>query len=297
MTRLMSFFLIATFLTSCANVTVPAQAAEVPNILVMGEDADKDSVPCTSRVFKRVRSALVNQLHDEGFNVYDEAAVTLENFAQGRCRRTDAEVIDIAKKIKSPPIDVVAIFSIYGSKEQLSYTTNLKTRVAGRLLNVKSGQRLGNFEVDSPKEWVAPVDCPRDCLLEEIGKHAKILSNDLGAALGIKLQSVIKKGNVSAEAGKASQANGLAGAYTLVFDGFKPPEISSIEEYLVAFGGYKHHRPITCGQRYCEFWYETGSDVSRLNRNFRMMIERLDVNALVSFSGSTFTVKKVTTRD
>ena len=102
MQRLTSILFIGLFLASCANISYPAQAVESPNILVMGEDADTDSVPCSSRVFKRVRSALVNQLHDEGLNVYDETAVSLEDFAQGRCRRTDAEIIDIAKKIKHP---------------------------------------------------------------------------------------------------------------------------------------------------------------------------------------------------
>ncbi|MBT6531040.1 MAG: hypothetical protein HOK99_09005, partial [Betaproteobacteria bacterium] len=42
------------------------------NILIMGEDADSDTVPRNSRVFKRVLSGLSNELHDEGFNVYDE---------------------------------------------------------------------------------------------------------------------------------------------------------------------------------------------------------------------------------
>ena len=296
MKRIASVILTGIFLASCANVPFPAKAAENPNILVMGEDADKDTVPCSSRVFKRVRSALVNQLHDDGFNVYDETAVTLDNFAQGRCRRSDAEIIDIARKAKNPPIDVITIFSIYGSKKQLSYTTNVKTRVEGRLLDVKSGQRLGNFEVDSPKEWVAPVDCPRDCLLEVIGNNARILSNDLGAALGIKLKALMTEGKLDSNAALGTSKKGLATAYTLIFDGFKPDEISSVEEYMAAFGGYKHHRPINCRMRRCEFWYETEIDSARLNRNLRMMMDRLGSKGMISFSGNTFTVKKITTQ-
>ncbi len=92
-------------LAVAATATVPAasQAAEKPNILIMGEDADQDTVPRNSRVFRRVLDGLANQLHDEGFDVFDETAVSLDDFAQGRVRRTDAEIIDVAKSIKRPP--------------------------------------------------------------------------------------------------------------------------------------------------------------------------------------------------
>ncbi|MDP6688218.1 MAG: hypothetical protein QF384_01855 [Alphaproteobacteria bacterium] len=81
----------------------PALAGEEPNILIMGEDADQDTVPRNSRVFKRVLDALVNEMNDQGFNVYDETAVSLDDFAQGRSRRTDAEIIDIAARSSGHP--------------------------------------------------------------------------------------------------------------------------------------------------------------------------------------------------
>lgn len=296
MNKVLSILASAMFLISCASMPVPVNAADKPNILVMGEDADLDTVPCTSRVFKRVRAAVVNQLHDEGFNVYDETAVTLDDFAQGRCRRTDAEIVDVARKVQRPPIDVIAVFTIFGSKKQLSYTTNVKTRIEGRLLNVKSGQNLGNFEVDSPKEWVAPVKCDRECILEVIGTNAKTLAGDLGAALGIKLNAMLTDGGSSSANAARSSGKGLATAYTLKFDGFTPDNISSVEEYMVAFSGYKHHRTVTCGLRNCEYWYETESDNARLNRNLRMMLDRLGIKGRVQFSGNIFTVQKISTR-
>ena len=84
-----------------------------PNILVMGEDADRDTVARDGRVFKRVLDTLTDAMNDEGFRVYDEIAVTLDNFTQGRTRRSDAEIIDIARSVRSVAIDVAVIFSIY----------------------------------------------------------------------------------------------------------------------------------------------------------------------------------------
>ena len=267
----------------------PANAADMPNILIMGEDADDDTVPRNSRVFKRVLNGLSNELHDEGFNVYDETAVTMDHSTQGRTRRVDQEVIDVARSVKRPPIDVATIFSIYARSEKKAYTRKIYTRIEGRLLNVQTGQRLGNFEVELPQPDNVKRDCNRECILETVGKNDKVLAQDLGAVLTIKLSSLTKnKGFPS-----ATQKSGLPSAFALVFNGFKSEEITRIEEYIVAFSGYKTHRPVRSSMRQTEYWYESESDSARLNRNLRQMLDHLGVKGRVTFAGSNFKVEKI----
>lgn len=289
------------FLMSCTAVPYPAVAAEKPNILVMGEDAEEAGagtqivvVPRDNRAFKQVLEALTRQLNEEGFNIYDERAVTLDDFKQTRTRRTDAELIDIARSVQRPPIDLAVLFTIYAGAKKGSYVTDVYTRISGRTLNVKTGQKLGSFEVTSPKEWKAPHDCARDCLLEVIGKNAKILADDLGAVLARQIAMVVDRG----DAASAPGGGNLPSAYTLVFSGFTPEDVTSIEEYIVAFGGYKHHRPVRSSLRRAEYWYETSSDSARLNRNMRLMLDRLGAEGRVTFSSSenTLTVEKIAPR-
>jgi hypothetical protein len=272
-----------------------AQAGEHPNIIIMGEDADKDTVPRNSRVYKRVLDALVNEMNDEGFNVYDETAVTLDDFAQGRVRRTDAEIIDIARSVKRPPIDVAVIYSIYASAKKLSYTTKIRTRITGRLLNVRSGKRLGNFEVELPQPDNAPVKCQRECILETVGKNARVLGMDLGVVLTKKLDWLAARSDDKHEK-DGHDDDGLASAYSLVFTGFTPNDITSIEEYIVAFRGYEHHRPVSSSLRNAEYWYETKSKSARLNRNLRLMMEHLGYEGRVTFKGSSFQIDKISKR-
>ena len=222
MKRLVSTAIAGFVLVSCANAPLPSIAADNPNILILGEDADRDSVPRNSRVFRRVLDALSNQLNEQGFNVYDETAVTLDDFAQGRARRTDAEIIDIARLVKRPPIDVAVIFQIYASANQLAYTTKIKTRITGRLLNARTGQRFDSFEVESPAEWTGPRDCPRECLLEVVGGKARILANHLGAVLTEKLAYLAERGDTAV----GRDGSGLRNAYNLVFDGFNERDIN-----------------------------------------------------------------------
>ena len=285
-------------LIACTTGPMPAAAADRPNILILGEDADLDTVPRNSRVFRRVLDALANQLHDEGFDIYDETAVTLDEFAQGRVRRTDAELIDIARSVQRPPIDLVVMFSIYASAEELTYTTKVNTRIPGRLLNVRTGQRLGNFEVVSPRTWRAPVNCDRECILETVGEDAKILAQDLGAALTIKLHALADGGALNlAGIGSHDADVCIPNAYTVVLDGFGTDEVTSIEDFLVRdFQGYKAHRPIYSSLRHQEYWYETCSDSARLNRNLRRMLEYMIVAGRVTFAGNTYTVEKITVR-
>ena len=275
--------------------TGSAQAGEQPNIIIMGEDADKDTVPRNSRVYKRVLDALVNEMNDEGFNVYDETAVTLDDFAQGRVRRTDAEIIDIARSIKRPPIDVAVIYSIYASAKKLSYTTKIQTRITGRLLNVRSGKRLGNFEVELPQPDNAPVKCGRECILETVGKNARVLGMDLGVVLTKKLDWLAARSDDKHDK-DGHDDDGLASAYSLVFTGFTPDDITSIEEYIVAFRGYEHHRPVSSSLRNAEYWYETKSKSARLNRNLRLMMEHLGYEGRVTFKGSSFQIDKISKR-
>ena len=178
---------LACLVCSMASLSTVAQSGS--NVLVMGEDADPVSVPRRNRVFGRVLDAISNELHTEGFDVFDETTVTAPPF-EGRIRRNDRKTIEVARSVVQPPIDVVVIFSIFASPEHFSQITRISIRVKGRLLNVRSGQRLGNFEVVSPKSWSAPIDCPRNCILEIIGKYSQVLGRDVAAVLAEKLDDM-----------------------------------------------------------------------------------------------------------
>lgn len=297
MNKVLGLFLGAALMSACAGTPTSVIAADEPNLLIMGEDADEDTVPRDSRVFKRVLAAVANQMGDAGFAVYDETAVTLDNFAQGRVRRTDAELIDIAKSITRPPIDVAVIYSIYASAREVGYTTKVKTRIEGRLLNIKTGRRLGNFEVDSPSEWNAPAECSRECILETVGSKSRILANDLGAVLAEKLAFMVEGPSDEIVLDGDDNWEGLETAFAMEFDNFTPDEMEEIEEYLVVFSGYLDHRPTYTGNRRAEFWYETTSKTSRLQRNLKKAMDMLDLRTRITFSGNTYKIEKITTRD
>ena len=304
-----------------AGHATAACAGEQPNILVMGEDADPDTVPRNHRVFNRVIEALATELGQLGFQVYDETAVSLDVTRQGRIRRSDAELITVAKRIQQPPIDVIAVFSIYVNvqKNINADIWDLGIRIPGRLLQVQTGRRVNSFEVDYPVGTLPPVppNClndartDQDCLFEFVGGQAKRIAQDLGAALATKLDfqsptaeqagggpmtspdvAGSRPGPVAPKFGEP-QCVGMTTAYVISLVGFDPEEVNAIEEYLVAFSGYDHHRPLRTTARVTEYWYESCSDVARLNRNLRLMLDQMGLQGRLAMTSNRFQIDKI----
>lgn len=288
MSLMMSVLALATGFTSYAPT---AQAAERPNLLIMTEDFDKDSVPRDTRVYNRVFDGIEEELNRTGFAVFNETSVTLDNFAQGRTRRPEAELVDIARSISRPPIDALIMFTIYASANDVKYTTKVRLRVRGRILNVRTGQRLGSFEVIAPDEWTAPPNCNRECILEEMGDFAAAISPDLGNALTQKLSWLMHPDGGRGESGQAKE-----GAWTLVFEGFTPQDMMRFDEYLVQFTGYKSHRIIYSSSRRQEMWLESSIESARLNRNMNRLLEETGHKGIVQMSGSKVKITKIIMR-
>lgn len=272
-------------------------AADSVNLLIMIEDANKDSIPRDSRINKRVHASISQQLN-QVVDVYDETSITFSQFKQGRVRRTDAELLDIARSITRPPIDIVMVFSTYASVNTQDYVKKARARVEGRLLNAKSGQFLDNVEVQSPRSWTIPFACDRQtCMLEEMGDEAKVLGDELGLILATKLNwllSGMQNGNAIGNSPTPSTA--MFNDYYLEFDGFSPQDVASIEEYLLLFSGYISHRPTQQRHTRSTLLYRTTSGTAQLSRNMLKLLEELNMRATLNFEGNSFSLKRITLR-
>jgi hypothetical protein len=303
--------LFAIILAACVLQLAPvAASAQGLNIVVMGEDADEDSVPRGNRIFNRVIAALTEEMNVQGHDVFDETAIAMDINPANRVRRRDSELIEVARAVQNPPLDVVVVFSIYASVREGAYSDVLRpdVRIPGRILNLRTGQQIGSFEIDGLDLPPLPVVCERECLLEEVGNHAAIMGAELAAALTLKLDGFV--GSVPADAGAiivtqpstggavttADGCDSLPTAYVIRFDGFTTEEITALEEYVNSYSCVQSARPVRASERSAEYWYETRSDSARLNRNLRLTLEHMGVEGQLKFSGNTMIVTKVATR-
>ncbi len=280
------------------------------NLVVMSDDADTDTVPRNSRIFNRVQLQLSEYLNTRGFQVYDETSIAGGINPPGRVRRRDAELIEVARAAPTP-LDAMAVYQIYASVRR-SPAANIRfpeVRIAGRILNVRTGQFISSFEVGGFQLPALPNPCDRECVLENVGSHSRVLATDLGSALASKLESFARPGGSTAEAGKDGAAAGGATAaatadgcvalpsdYQIILRDFRTSDVNKIESGFVRWGCYQRHRTVSMTDNGATFFYSTTADSARLTRNFRLMMELEGINAQVNFSGNTLTVTRVTTR-
>lgn len=290
-----------------------AQAANSRiNLLVMSDDADPDTVPRNNRIFNRVQLQLSEYLNTRGFQVYDETSISLGITTTDRVRRRDAELIEIARAV-STPIDAMVVYQIYASARRAN-TVDIRfpeIRIAGRVLNVRTGQFIAAFEVGGFQLPALPNPCGAECLLETVGAHSRVMATDLGAAIAQKLEGFSRTSS-SAAAGGGKDGGGKDGVPVAVAnpDGcanlptdfeirlrdFTPAEVNRIESEFVRWGCYRTHRTVTMSDSSADFFYSTSSDSARLTRNFRLMMELVGLNGQVTFTGNRVIVNKVLTR-
>ena len=264
-----------------------AQALDRANIVIIGEDFDLGTMPRDTQVYKGVLETLSGDLHEAGYAIYDETSVTLAEFTQGRTKRSEAEILDIARSVSRPPLDIAVLFSIYAYVQEFTYTKKVSSRLTARVLDLRSGRRLGSFELAAPRQLRLPRHCDRSCTMARLDRSLRDLTAELSARLVEHLASV------GAERSRPGSPDApLATGYRLVFADFSAEEVADMEEYLVVFTGYRLHRPIETGRGRHEYWYESTSSRARLNRNLIKMLDHVRMGARVGFIDDTFTVTK-----
>ncbi|TIH18539.1 hypothetical protein D0S45_04805 [Marinifilum sp. JC120] len=274
-----------------------ALATDLPRVMIVGEDADPDTVPRNSRVFKRVINAISNEMVNLGFDVKDETALTHTTHAQGRTRRNDAELIQIAK---DAGIDVLCIFSIYPNAKANQNSVRVTARIEGRLLSVWDGSRMGNFESEPQQYQLVPRPYSRNDVLEAVGKLSKIIGSDVGAVLADRLDQYHPEGGGSDSGGGSGSGSGIGSSgrlleWTLVFDGFSDDDMLDVEDYITIFTGYDSHRPKSNAlntSSHHEMWYKTSIDSSHLKRNMVRMLRKLNMKGRVYISGNEVKIVK-----
>ncbi|WP_031479449.1 hypothetical protein [Maridesulfovibrio frigidus] len=279
---LMSFFVVPSL----------ALATDLPRVMIVGEDVDKDTIPRDSRVFKRVLNSISNELINRGFDVRDETALTHQTHAQGRIRRNDAELIQIAK---DAGIDVLTIFSIYPNVKSNANSVRVTARVEGRLLSVNDGARMGNFESEPQQYQLVPSPYSRNDVLEAVGKLSKIIGADVGAVLGDRLDQYHPDGGSSDGGSGGVSSSGRLLEWTLIFDGFNDDDMLDIEDYIVIYTGYDSHRPKSNAlntSSHHEYWYKSSIDSAHLKRNMVRMLRKMNMKGRVYISGNELKIVK-----
>ena len=319
-------FLAALVLTTSGFALAPAYADADdlrPNLVVAVQDDDRSTVADNrQRIMSRVRQAINTSLSAIGYNMYDGEVVMQNILLPNQRRKARETLIEMARAVTQPPLDAALLFKIYASAKKANYSDiyRLHIRIEGDLLNVSSGQVIGGFETSAFDKPVLPVNCDRACVLEAVGKHSRVLAQDLSQAIRAQLDGYLKASGVSTDRSSAkvdtgmsgsstvtvnsaaigttdnSKCNGFPHSYAMSFIGFEAKEQSVIEEFLNSFSCKFQIRALPSSNSQLGFWYETSANDTVLRRNLRTMMEYMEVKAQINIAGTQIKVSKVPTR-
>jgi hypothetical protein len=322
-------------LAASAISTLHPAAAQVRrvNALVMLEDADPETMSRNVAIYRRVLPQLQEDLSTRGVQVYDENINAIAFQRPDKRRRSDVELVTIARAVaQSQPLDVVILFSIVASAQQDVVVPSIlhpKVRIPGRVINIHSGQLVGAFEVNPTRLPVLPNPCDNVCLTEEVGNDAKLIADDLADALATKLAGFTSGGIAPLSGGPGdlpppplgpppgpgpgpegpvvvggpvggpppqAGCDALPGDIKIAVRNFLPGELMEVERNLRQFGCFNALTPIRSGATFAEYAYNTSAGMARIDRNLRVMLDYLGLRGQVSFDGNEFQVTKIGTR-
>jgi hypothetical protein len=323
LTKLAAGALLTTLSLTGLNHTAEAQGRRI-NALVMTENASEETMSRLVPVYRRVLTQLQENLNTRGIQVFDETSSTMRFMAPGQARRSDAEVLSIARAVmREQPVDVVVLFEIVAAVTRDPFQPQIQypqVRMPARVLDLKGNNLVAAFEVNMPRLPALPLQCDATCLFNAVGDDAKLVASELGSAIADKLAAYTGGGmaapaggapatapvaprtadNTPApQAGAASAAprcDALPGDTTIRFKDFTSDEILEMERNLRMFSCFVDIRPIQTGATFAFFSYRSSAGTSRLDRNLRVMLDYLNVRGQVRFDGREFEVVKVQTR-
>lgn len=236
----------------------PVVQADTLNVLIMAEDWDTDAVGRDSRIDRHIQARLdevankvTDRLEDEyanfdGIRIYDETAITRDTFTQDQVRRTDQDLIAIAKSIPSPEVDLVVLYTVYAYQRDIANGAGaaLDVELFMRALDVRSGRSVGRVsEILDSSEGPMPLACReksdagRNCIIRQAAKE---LRNATGDGMTTLLRRAIR--DLYEEAGASNvdtmMASGDCGStanYSIEMLDFDRDELRRFEEEMTSW--------------------------------------------------------------
>lgn len=157
-------------------------------ILIVAE-SDKLGLRAGHPAYKRVNNAIFTQLERAGFDVLSLAGdKTLPLCLMDVCeQQTEQDIIALANASASS-IDLVILFSVRYIERLGAGTIHREISVPSRMIDVKSGRRVGLWDDDGVLTEPIPAECVDRCLQSALSDYARQIGRDSGLAIAIKLQ-------------------------------------------------------------------------------------------------------------
>lgn len=160
----------------------PNQTPRIQRVMVVGDDG-AGAIPRTDATFETALAAFEDELRRGGFEVQAGGAVSTNNEALDGVRRTDAEIVQLARRQQPASPDALVLFSVFVRLDFTNAAQTASIRGAATLLRVADVRTLGAFEWTSPSRWTLPYTCDRPCVVQTAGADAPTVASAIAGQI------------------------------------------------------------------------------------------------------------------
>lgn len=160
----------------------PPAAARAQRVMIVVDDTLPGAAPRDGRASDTALAALRSELERNGIAVQDGRGVTLLNPQQENARRSDAEIVQLARRQPQAAFDAVVLFTTmvsvdFAIQAQAPY-------LRGRAVVLRAdGSNLGTFEWAPTARTTMPYACDRACVLETLTPEAPAVGTNVATKL------------------------------------------------------------------------------------------------------------------
>ena len=169
----------------------PIREVAIRHILIMAEDDNPQSVERSDQLSQKILAGIAGPLLGSGHRVYDETAITDENYVQGRTKRNREELIDIARHVdSSTTVDTVIFVVVERDLYPGPNYDRIGVRLHGQVINTNDSRYVGiandNFHLLREKGCIADSDL--SCVESALNENPQ----DWGREFGDQINGELK---------------------------------------------------------------------------------------------------------
>lgn len=283
---LFSVAVAAAALSAPGDAMSQARPAEVP-VLVIWDNADRNSVKRTSHIAKTFMSEINRQLKRNWLQPIDEATAAGRLGWEVGDRLSRNQLFRLLRNIRES-----GQFSDVRAVVLLRLRMAMRRTAAGAILSVEfevevrdflSLESVNNFGIP-PQRYPAPPDCRGPCISKLVSGAAPDLAAVAARILARTLEPY-RSGSVNR-------------AYTVTFRDFDRVEMRAIVGVMASeFPGYKNHRHISVAPGIGRYSYVSSAGPGKLEEWLSILLGdmnfALDKDVLIRVSGAEVTLVKV----
>ena len=164
--------------------SMPPKANTDNNLLLIGVD-ENTTLGRHTTPYKRSINAMSEVLQSQGFKVFDETNITLDDVTLYKKRLNKAKILRLTRSSTRAPLDVVILLEINYYTKKRGYGDKINASMTASAIDIDSGKFIAQAQGNA--SYNTADNCNIVCVKKVLTKNIKSLAIEVGSILASKI--------------------------------------------------------------------------------------------------------------